>query len=421
MRFRLYFLTFAVLAASVRAPCTDPSLWNDRGIRYFRSGEYDLAIHCFGRALDERPGEATIRFNLASSHARKAVDLVGGDDVDETAVLEALGEAKAAIALEEDHAYFRRVLGFVRQEEGMYRQAFEAFLAADRLEPDDPPTLALLGDAAYRLDDVERAVEYWSRSLQLDPSQKNLAERLDRGRREIRVEGGFRSLGKGSFSVRYDPSIPGARREAERVEELLEQARRDVRSATGYETERTVPVVLYSPERFRSYMGPLEWTRGIYDGKIRIPLSEAAADDAVLKALAVHEYVHAVVYELSRDRAPAWLNEGLAQALAGEWTASAERTARRMIALGEFLPLGALDDSFLGLKPDRVEQAYVESYIVVSHLLDRYTRRHLRRLLEGYAGGGKTEILLGEVCHVTPDELLEEAMASYARPRAASR
>ncbi len=412
MRFWRNWTLLLLLAFSLRVSAGDPAAWNDRGIRYYESGEYDLAIHCFTRAMDERPEDGTIRFNLASSHASRAVDLVEEGER-ESSNLPALESAVHAVNLEEDHAYFRRVLGFVHQDDGRYREAIEAYRIADQLEPDDPATLALLGDAAYRLDVKEDALAYWGRSLDIDPSQAVLQERVERTERELRVESGFRTVRREPFRVRYDPSIEGASREADRVIDMLENARREVRSVLGDATERPVPVVLYTPEKYNTYMGSHDWTRGVYDGKIRIPFGEGGMGDQTLQSVTTHEYVHAVVYEMTEDLCPAWLNEGLAQVLAEEWNSSADKIAGAMIGAREQIPLSRLDRSFLKLPPDEVEQAYIESYLVVTYMLDRYTRNHLRRLIRALASGTETSRAVRDIYHVSTDELLRKAINHY--------
>lgn len=412
MLFRLLLAFSILLTVPFRAPGNDPEAWNDRGIRYYQSGEFDLAIHCFSRAMDERPGDGTIRFNLASCYARLAVELVenGEANGEPSPALEAAGQA---VTLQDDHAYFQKVLGFVYQDKGEYHEALSAFAVADALKPDDPATLALLGDASYRLDEKEDAMKYWRRSLAIDPGQAVLQGRMERTVRELAAEDGFGAIQRNHFRIRYDPSIEGARHVADRVIGMLEKARREVRSVVNHQTDRSVPVVLYTPERFRSYMGGHGWTRGVYDGKIRIPFEEGGIPDQSLQALATHEYVHAVIYEMSEDRCPAWLNEGLAQVLAGEWNAAAGRVARGMIAENRFISLSNLDESFLRLPADRVEQAYIESYIVVDFMLDRYTRSHLQRLVRSLSDGTGTEQAVRNIYHISTDELLQDAVEHH--------
>ncbi len=84
-----------------------------------------------------------------------------------------------------------------------------------------------------------------------------------------------------------------------------------------------------------------------------------------------------------------------------------------MIAEGEYLSLDELEESFLKLPDDRVEQAYIESYLVVDFMLDRYTRSHLQRLIRTLSGGADTVQAIREIYHVSTGELLRNAVEHH--------
>ncbi|MFH1278520.1 MAG: tetratricopeptide repeat protein [Candidatus Eisenbacteria bacterium] len=423
MRNRAVLLGFFLLLGVTAAAFAEPSIsgtavWNERGIEHYRAGNYRNAVTCFETAFRLLPDDETLRFNLASAHARLAVDLARAT-LSPASYAEALLHAEEAIALVGDHAYFHSVLGFVHQEKRNYGEAYAAFARAAELDPKDGGARVLMGNAAYELDDLEKAIHQWNKALDIDPDLDHVNERLDKADREILIEERFRTVENTHFRLRYDPDQPDASRIARDLLDLFDEARSDVLGTLLNRGAEKTSVVVYRPEDFRAIMGGREWTGGLYDGKIRVPFPREGDSDDPFQTLAVHEYVHAVIYEWTSDRCPAWLNEGLAQYLAGEWNGTREKEARRLAREGDLIPLASLERSFLDLDAGEVDGAYVESYVVVSYLLQTYTARHLHRLLDRIAEGEEVPDALRQVLRVTEEELLQSAFAPYRREVAA--
>ncbi len=401
----------AVLIASGPILANSPD-WNARGIEYFQTGELTQALHCFERARTTTPDSRTVLYNLATCRAKIAIE----------SVKQGTGRARFRVAEEyasqalagfEDQPYFHKVLGFVLQEEGRYEEARASYRTAVALEPEDASTNSLLGNMAYHLEDYDEALTLWERSYQLDPSQKELRKRIHRARRESALSEGFESLTDRHFRIQYDPSIEQARSEANRVLDILESARREVGRVLGHQTTKVVPVVLYSDESFQAYMGEHQWARGLYDGKIRLP-DFTDEKSGVVERIAKHEYVHAVVYELTKSQCPAWLNEGLAQVLAEEWWPNSANVARELASSGAAIPLVDLEESFLKLPESLVETAYVEAYLASAYLLEHFTKRHLHRLFEALARGDSPNDAVRAIYHRDLDDLMRDALLEWA-------
>jgi len=95
--------------------------------------------------------------------------------------------------------------------------------------------------------------------------------------------------------------------------------------------------------------------------------------------------------------------------LAGEWDRTKEKKARELARTNRFLPLSSLTESFLRLPPEDVETAYLESYLVAAHILDTYTERHVRRLLDQIADGSSPDAAVRSTLRTTCEELLQTA------------
>ncbi len=177
--------------------------------------------------------------------------------------------------------------------------------------------------------------------------------------------GGMRVRANARFQFKYfnNQRDFGQRAEYEgRVAAALEEAYRAAKRTLGRAREKPVDVVLYTREEFALHHGTSTSTAiaGYYgDGAIRI--NDAAEINPANTATLTHEYVHAVIDELSGFRAgrvPIWLNEGLATYV--EWQFSGAEgpprpvaAALRTIAAGKGLPsLGELASRPLAQQPN---------------------------------------------------------------------
>jgi hypothetical protein len=82
-----------------------------------------------------------------------------------------------------------------------------------------------------------------------------------------------------------------------------------------------------------------------------------------------HELTHSTVRELSRDRAPGWLHEGLAQWSEGRRLPREE--LRKMFARHSLVPLRDLEASFVRSDFEAARVSYAEGLGLVEFLLEQ--------------------------------------------------
>jgi len=129
-----------------------------------------------------------------------------------------------------------------------------------------------------------------------------------------------------------------------------------------------------SPEQFRKQTGAPAWTSAMfYRGEISIPVvkSRGINFNELHRALR-HEYVHAVIAELSDFRCPAWLDEGVAQMLEGQANPLLGPALRSWIKENEAMPLDWLQNGFTTLENKIVPAAYAQSLFATRTLVSVY-------------------------------------------------
>jgi hypothetical protein len=85
----------------------------------------------------------------------------------------------------------------------------------------------------------------------------------------------------------------------------------------GVEPPLPVEVLLYPARAFHAATGAPEWADGEFDGRVHAAVGGLLRLTPDLERLFAHELAHAFITALSKGRAPRWLQEGLAQTLAG--------------------------------------------------------------------------------------------------------
>ena len=151
--------------------------------------------------------------------------------------------------------------------------------------------------------------------MRLGGQDPALLRRLARARDEFAAARGQRSLSTEHFAVFAEPAVPDAL--VRSAADDLEAAHRAQSSFFGAPLAARQVVILYGGRGFFALASVPDWVSGVYDGKIRVALRPNAAEPGVLSGVLAHELAHALMRQLSGDRAPAWLHEGLAQWLEG--------------------------------------------------------------------------------------------------------
>ena len=364
----------------------DTDLWiqrlNSDGIAEYTRGEYTRAADLFQRAYERDPENSTVRENLAH-----ALGSLAWKQTDEENFHDALLNFESAIELKPDEPALFLGQGLVYHRLDNPDRAIESLKEAIGLDPESPEPYKLIGNIYYKQDDIEMAVGYFQKALELDPSNRTLQQQIAKAQRELKVQSHFQQQASMAFTVKFEGREE--RDTARQVLNNLEEAYREIGHALSYYPQQPVTVILYSNQQFRDVSRTPSWTKGLFDGKIRIPIGGAEQNLDLLKNVLFHEYSHAVVFGISRGRTvPRWLNEGIAGYFENLDNENRRRYPHEWIRSGQkLIPLSELHGSFMGFSDLQARMAYDESYAAVKELVDRYGLYSIQQLLNDLGSG----------------------------------
>jgi len=245
----------------------------------------------------------------------------------------------------------------------------------------------------YDADELEKAKKYAGEGLRQseDAELRQLYERIGR---EEKGRGHSVSESTTHFTAVFDGYTQSS--VSRLVLGILEDAYSRVGSEMGYFPSEPVMVILYGNKDFYEVTRKPDWTGGLYDGKIRIPVKGAETNQAALRQILFHEYTHALVHALT-DKCPVWINEGLAEYFSRPYS------SYREAPIGQVIPLKYLERSF-EVPGIPVETAYLESYSAVSYLVRKNDIRKMKHFLQKLGSGASLNSAFSDAFYQSYDE-----------------
>jgi tetratricopeptide (TPR) repeat protein len=120
-----------------------------------------------------------------------------------------------------------------------------------------------------------------------------------------------------------------------------------------------------------------------------------------------HEMAHVITLQMSNNRLPRWLSEGISvweeRRARPEWGREQQVSFAQALDQKKVLKLTDLNEGFSN--PQTITLAYYESSLLVDHLVKSYGEPALRQLLRAYGRGLETEAALKDTYNVTLDQL----------------
>jgi len=382
---------------------------NQLGINAIVKNDYRQAIDYFERALSMLPGQKTIKNNLAVAYNNYGIALSN-----EKRYEDAKENLYRAIELDSGNNSYKENLTNIISTmasnyymNGSYEVAQMELKQSLSLSPKHVPSLVLLGQTYYQTQDLEKAQEIWTKALSLDPGNKELQSLLSKVKKENLIETPLKQLDSSYFDIRFDKKAIES--DIYDVRMYLQDAYRDVGRDLNYYPDYKIPVIIYTQEDFRSLRQTPQWVAGLYDGKIRLPLKNGGIPEQEFKCLLWHEYTHAVIFSLSNGNCPIWFNEGIAKFEEAKVAPPDLSLFINAVKNKSLLPFSQLSSYFsMNAKPEQVALAYLEAYIFVEFVMDRWNYRVIRDVLEYIKHGKSFDDAFYEITNRTPEKLHDE-------------
>ena len=190
-----------ILKKFVKAEPQNTEIYGYLGQLYYSQKRYSQAIEQFEKMIQLDPHNADVLYLLGSLYfevgqKNKAIEMLvksiqadpqqdgslntlGYIYADENDRLdEALDLVNRALKISPNNGAYLDSLGWVYYKKGMYEKALEALKKADS-SLKDPVIYEHLGEVCYKMNRFEEATKYWQLSLDLQPDQKEIVEKLN--------------------------------------------------------------------------------------------------------------------------------------------------------------------------------------------------------------------------------------------------
>jgi tetratricopeptide (TPR) repeat protein len=120
-----------------------------------------------------------------------------------------------------------------------------------------------------------------------------------------------------------------------------------------------------------------------------------------------HELAHVITLQMSAQRVPRWLTEGISvfeeRRARREWGREGEFQFLERMAKGELIKVSELNSGFMSVRT--ITLAYHQSSLFVEHLVEAHGDAGLQRMLKAYGEGLDTEVVLRRALDTDYDDL----------------
>ncbi|MEJ2702255.1 MAG: tetratricopeptide repeat protein, partial [Sedimentisphaerales bacterium] len=233
----------------------------------------------------------------------------------------------------------------------------------------------------------------------------------------------FKTLRADGFVVRMSPLEAAVY--GDKVAKLLGQAKSELCQKYGLELDHVVTVEMFDNQQdfaVRTFGLPGgDGFLGVCFGDVITANSPKVERPTNWHSLLWHEFCHVVTLNLTQNKMPRWLSEGISVYEESQrnptWGQQMTPEYRRMILGGELTPISKLSGAFLDPPSGtHLQFAYYESSLVVEFLVKQYSIDSLKAILADLAKGEEINAAIAR--HAAPMKKLEKDFEAFARQRA---
>ncbi len=297
-----------------------------------------------------------------------------------------------ALALAPKYSDVFRIAGEITAHNYRFDEAVTLTRRALSMTPNDAKTLADLGLQLLRTGDEAGARTALDTSFKLDGYDVvtfNLLQMMDGLEKFVTIRDGdvVMKLHKDEAPVLQEYAMP-----------LAQQALKTL--AAKYEFTPKGPILVevfpkHDDFAVRTFGLPgMIGALGVCFGRVvTMDSPRARPGEFQWEATLWHELAHVITLQMSNQRLPRWLSEGISvyeeTQHRDDWGREMEMEFASMLNRGEVLKLKDLNAAFQN--PKTISLAYYQASLLVEHIVSAFGERALRALVRGFEKGGDTE------------------------------
>jgi tetratricopeptide (TPR) repeat protein len=361
-------------------------------------------------------GREANRSAALGHHLAANFELAHGD------MAHALADARTALIYEPQEPVLLMNVGYLLLRRSEFKESLDYLERARRVAPDSPELPKLEGWAYYGLNKLDQAVAEWKRAQALRPD-KEVQVALDKALADKKEEESYKENESSHFKLRYSgAAAPALARDVLRT---LERHFSAIESELNFTPPESIGVILYTQDAFSDITKAPAWAGALNDGRIRVPVQGLAGVDSELSRVLKHELTHSFIAQKTRSacmglaascgiRAPAWIQEGLAQWMEGQRSGGDAAALLQIYTAGQAIPLSRLEGSWLSMSGDTARFAYAWALANIEYIVQADGMSDIERILDRIGAGMATETALKEVLHSDYNDLMQST-ADYLR------
>jgi tetratricopeptide (TPR) repeat protein len=324
----------------------------------------------------------------------------------------AISQYKQALVISPQNTGLLLNLAVIYLHQSEFTEALSTLEIARRTEPDSPDVAKLEGWAYYGANKLDQAVAEWQRAQKLRPDP-DVADALAKAERDKTEEDNYREGETAHFDLKYSgAATPELARDILRA---LEDDFADIESQLDYTPPEQIGVILYTNQAFADITRAPGWVGALNDGRLRIPVQGLTSMTPELAHVLKHELTHSFVGQKTHQRAPTWLQEGIAQYMEGQRSGPQAAALLDSIRQGGLPQVSSMEGSWMSLSGNSAAFAYAWSLAIVEAMIDAGGMSDVSRLLDAVATAPSTEAALEESLHKSYSDLSQQTADDLTR------
>ncbi|HTZ74828.1 MAG TPA: tetratricopeptide repeat protein [Candidatus Aquilonibacter sp.] len=288
-----------------------------------------------------------------------------------------------------------------------FTEAIDVLEQARQVAPNSPDVAKLEGWAYYGANKLDQAVAEWQIAQKLRPD-RDVADALAKAERDKSEEESYREGETAHFDLKYSGAATPEL--AADILNALEDDFHDIASQLDYTPPEQIGVILYTDQAFEDITQAPGWVGALNDGRLRIPVQGLTSVTPGLAHVLKHELTHSFVGQKTHQRAPTWLQEGIAQYMEGKRSGPSAAALLQSANQGATPQFAAMEGSWMNLSGNSAAFAYAWSLAAVESIVSSGGMSDISRLLDAVATAPSTEQALEQTLHENYSDLATQTV-----------